>query len=76
MQTAGGALPAVLERLPGGDVLQYAIGDFVTANGQRIEGRGVVPDQVVAPSRADLLGGRDPILDAALDWIVKGSVGQ
>ena len=73
-QTAGGALPAVLERLPGGDVLQYAIGDFVTATGQRIEGRGVVPDQVVTPTREDLLGGRDPILDAALDWIVKGSV--
>jgi carboxyl-terminal processing protease len=75
-QTSGGALPAVLERLPGGDVLQYAIGDFVTASGQRIEGRGVVPDQVVTPSREDLLGGRDPILDAALDWIVKGSVAQ
>ena len=30
-RTAGGALPAVLERLPGGDVLQYAIGDFTTA---------------------------------------------
>jgi carboxyl-terminal processing protease len=73
-QTAGGALPAVLERLPGGDVLQYAIGDFVTATGQRIEGRGVVPDQVVTPTREDLLDGRDPILDAALDWIAKGSV--
>ena len=73
-QTAGGALPAVLERLPGGDVLQYAIGDFVTATGQRIEGRGVVPDQAVTPTREDLLAGRDPILDAALDWIVKGSV--
>ena len=75
-QTAGGALPAVLERLPSGDVLQYAIGDFVTASGQRIEGRGVVPDQVVAPSRDDLLAGRDLILDTALDWIVKGSVNQ
>ena len=73
-QTAGGALPAVLERLPGGDVLQYAIGDFVTATGQRIEGRGVVPDRVVEPAREDLLAGRDPILDAALDWIAKGSV--
>ena len=50
--TAGGALPAVLERLPSGDVLQYAIGDFVTATGQRIEGRGVVPDQVVESSRS------------------------
>ena len=71
-RTAGGALPAVLERLPGGDVLQYAIGDFVTAAGQRIEGHGVVPDEVVVPSRSDLLAGRDVTLDAALDWIVKG----
>ena len=73
-RTPGGALPAVLEQLPIGDVLQYAIGDFVTATGQRIEGRGVVPDQAVTPTREDFLGGRDPILDAALDWIVKGSV--
>jgi carboxyl-terminal processing protease len=68
-RTAGGALPAVLERLPGGDVLQYAIGDFTTATGERIEGRGVIPDTIVAPTRAALVAGRDPVLDAALDWI-------
>lgn len=68
-RTAGGALPAVLERLPGGDVLQYAIGDFTTATGDRIEGRGVIPDTVVTPTRAELVAGRDPVLDAALDWI-------
>lgn len=72
VRTAGGALPAVLERLPGGDVLQYAIGDFVTAAGERIEGRGVAPDVVVAPTRADLLAGRDTVLEAALDWLAKG----
>ena len=68
-RTAGGALPAVLERLPGGDVLQYAIGDFTTATGQRIEGRGVIPDTIVMPTRAELVAGHDPVLDAALDWI-------
>jgi carboxyl-terminal processing protease len=72
-RTAGGALPAVLERLPGGDVMQYAIGDFTTAQGDRIEGRGVVPDTIVTTTRADLLDGRDPALEAALDWIAKGS---
>ena len=72
VQTSGGALPAVLERLPGGDVLQYAIGDFVTATGQRIEGRGVVPDEVVVPTREELLAGGDPIMEAALRWIAKG----
>ena len=71
-QTSGGALPAVLERLPGGDVLQYAIGDFVTATGLRIEGRGVVPDEVIVPTREDLLAGGDPIMEAALRWIAKG----
>jgi carboxyl-terminal processing protease len=68
-RTAGGALPAVLERLPGGDVLQYAIGDFTTVTGQRIEGRGVIPDTIVMPTRAELVAGHDPVLDAALDWI-------
>jgi carboxyl-terminal processing protease len=68
-RTAGGALPAVLERLPGGDVLQYAIGDFTTATGERIEGRGVIPDTIVTPTRAQLVAGHDPVLDAALDWI-------
>ena len=71
-RTAGGALPAVLERLPGGDVLQYAIGDFTTAAGDRVEGRGVIPDETVTPTRADLLAGRDPVLEAALRWIKEG----
>jgi carboxyl-terminal processing protease len=73
-RTAGGALPAVLERLPGGDVLQYAIGDFTTAQGDRVEGRGVFPDVTVTPTRADLLAGRDPVLEAAIDWIKEGSI--
>jgi carboxyl-terminal processing protease len=70
-RTAGGALPAVLERLPGGDVLQYAIGDFVTAGGTRIEGRGVLPDEPSPVTRADLLAGRDPAVDAAVRWIAQ-----
>jgi carboxyl-terminal processing protease len=73
-RTAGGALPAVLERLPGGDVLQYAIGDFTTARGDRVEGHGVIPDVAVTTTRADLLAGRDPVLEAALDWIKEGSI--
>ena len=67
-QTPGGALPAMLRALPNGDVLEYAIGDFVTATGQRIEGNGVVPDHVVAPSRASLAAGKDVVLDAAVEW--------
>lgn len=67
--TAGGVLPASTYTLPNGDVLMHAIGDFVTANGERLEGRGVVPDEPVALTRADLLAGRDAALLAALRWI-------
>jgi carboxyl-terminal processing protease len=65
----GQALPALFDRLPNGDVLIHAYGDFVTANGTRLEGRGVVPDVDVPLRREDLLAGRDAALEAALHWI-------
>ena len=69
----GQALPALFDKLPNGDVLIHAWGDFVTGTGVRIEGRGVVPDEPVAVTRASLLAGRDATLDAALAWIDKMS---
>ena len=65
----GQALPALFDRLPNGDVLIHAWGDFVTGTGVRIEGRGVVPDEPVELSRAALLAGRDRTLEQALSWI-------
>ena len=65
----GRALPALFDRLPNGDVLIHAWGDFVTGTGVRIEGRGVVPDEPVAVTRSALLEGRDPALERALAWI-------
>ena len=65
----GQALPALFDKLPNGDLLIHAYGDFVTANGTRLEGRGVVPDEIVPLRREDLLAGRDATLDAALAWI-------
>jgi carboxyl-terminal processing protease len=65
----GQALPALFDRLPNGDVLIHAWGDFVTGTGVRIEGRGVVPDEPVALTRAALLAGRDATLEGALAWI-------
>ncbi len=67
----GQALPALFDRLPNGDVLIHAYGDFVTANGTRLEGKGVVPDDPVPLDRADLLAGRDRTMEAALAWIDK-----
>jgi len=67
--SAGAALPSRLERLPNGDVLQFAFADFVDPQGIRLEGRGVIPDEEVPLARADLLAGRDAPLQAALAWI-------
>ncbi len=67
--TAGAVLPASMDRLPNGDVLYHAFGEFETATGIRLEGRGVVPDEPVALTRRDLLAGRDAALEAALVWI-------
>lgn len=67
--TMGQALPASFTKLPNGDTLLHAIADFVTADGTRLEGRGVVPDQVVGLDAQALAAGQDPVLAAALAWI-------
>ena len=66
----GQALPALFDKLPNGDVLIHAYGDFVTADGTRLEGRGVVPDEVVPLDRARRCSaGTTRPLEAALAWI-------
>jgi len=72
----GQALPALFDRLPNGDVLIHAWGDFVTGTGVRIEGRGVVPDEPTPLTRQSLLEGHDTALEAALAWIDKASKGR
>lgn len=67
-QTAGQALPSVAEELPSGDVLYHAIANFLSPTGAPIEGGGVRPDVEVPLSRAALLSGRDPALEAAIAW--------
>lgn len=71
----GQALPALFDRLPNGDVLIHAYGDFVTSDGTRLEGRGVVPDEIVPLAREALAAGRDTTLEAALAWIDRTRAG-
>jgi carboxyl-terminal processing protease len=71
-QSMGQALPASTKRLANGDVLMYAVGDFVMSNGQPLEGPGVIPDTIVpldAAALDTLASGHDPVVDAALAWI-------
>jgi carboxyl-terminal processing protease len=71
--TLGQALPALTKALPNGDVLLYAVGDFVTSDGRRVEGAGVVPDEMVAVDPAELAAGRDA-RERAISWIDRASI--
>lgn len=71
-RTAAAALPSMIERLPNGDGFQYAIANYISEGGVTLEGVGVKPDVEIVPDRAQLLEGRDPVLEAALDWIRQG----
>jgi carboxyl-terminal processing protease len=68
-RTAGAALPSVFERLPNGDGFQYAVANYISAGGRPLEGVGVAPDVEAPLTREALLAGRDPALEAALEWI-------
>lgn len=70
-RTAGAALPANLERLPNGDGFEYAIANYVSVSGARIEGNGIIPDTEAPYTRDSLLNGNDRALDAARAWINK-----
>jgi len=68
-RSAGAALPAMMDRLPSGDVFVHAVADFTDPDGKRIEGAGVVPDEITPLSEKDLANGRDTALEAAVRWI-------
>jgi carboxyl-terminal processing protease len=47
--------------------LEVTVGRVVMADGQGLEGRGVVPDELCVPTRDDLRSGKDPCLDRAVE---------
>ena len=65
----GAALPSAVEMLPNGDGFQYAFANYTSADGEVLEGIGVIPDIEVVPTREALLAGRDPVMEAAITWI-------
>lgn len=67
--TAGAALPSTIEKLPNGGGFQYVHGNYISRGGQPLEGRGVMPDVPVPPTRDALLQGRDLVLESAVNWI-------
>lgn len=70
-RSAGDTLPSIIKKLPTGALFQYGFANYRTPKGISLEGRGVVPDIEIKLSRAALLDGRDPQLDAAIEQIRK-----
>lgn len=53
-----------------GVTAQIACGDTIEAGtGKSLCGTGVAPDVVVLPKQTDLMAGKDPVYDAALQWV-------
>jgi carboxyl-terminal processing protease len=71
--SSGQALPALMLRLPNGDVLMHPIADHVDATGRRVEGVGIVPDKATPLKRRDLVNGRDAAMDAARAWLERSN---
>lgn len=69
--SAAAALPSIIDKLPNGDGFQYAMANYISEGGKALEGNGVTPDQEVKLTREALLAGRDPVIDAAIQWIHK-----
>lgn len=65
----GQSLPSLFKKLPSGDLFQYAVGDYHTPGGYRIEKNGVVPDEVLVPSFDQLEQGVDLPMTEALEWM-------
>lgn len=64
-QTCGCVLAAAREKLPGGGELNLSVFDYRSPRGRRLEGDGVIPDQVIPLKLADLRQHRDPALAEA-----------
>ncbi len=68
--TAGAVLGSQIEKLPTGDGFQFAAANFISQRtGKTLEGVGVTPHEVVELDRQSLLDGKDPPLEAAIEWI-------
>ena len=55
--------------VPGGGALAYSELDFKPLRGPRVEGNGVQPDHIVRTTRQDLIDGKDPVLEQALQML-------
>jgi carboxyl-terminal processing protease len=68
-RSPGYVLTAGWTLLPNGAFLMYTIGRNTTAGGVALEDTGVIPDIEAPLDRAALLAGRDPQIEAAVEYL-------
>lgn len=60
--------------LPDGGVLDVSEFDYRTANGVRLEGAGIKPDEVIPLRRADIYSRRDAVMESARTVLLNSEV--
>ncbi|UCF63260.1 MAG: hypothetical protein JSW33_11905 [bacterium] len=73
-RSAGAVLGSTLERLPNGDGFQYATACYKTVTGEMLEGGGLEPDEQISLTPQLLLQRKDPVIEAAIQWIEAGTL--
>ena len=69
-KTGGAALPSGFIDLPNGDKLQMAFANYITDEGNRLEGVGVAPDEEIILEPRLLRKGIDPVRSSAKMWLL------
>jgi len=73
--SAGAALPSIIEELPNGDRFQYAMADYTSVAGHKLEGNGVIPHELTPHTLSSMKRGEDAALEAARAWIEEKTTG-
>jgi carboxyl-terminal processing protease len=71
-QSSGATLNQIIQRVKGGGELRVSIRAYISPQGRNAEGTGVVPDQIVPLTIADLRQGRDAAPEAAEAYLNAG----
>jgi len=66
----GAALPSKFEHLSPDFLLQLPVAKYISEKGITIENQGVSPDVLIGVTREDLIRGIDPVLHAAMEWLL------
>lgn len=68
-KTAGAFSDNILKELPNGWLVSLSVGDYRDQNGVSYEGTGLVPNVPLAANKAELIAGKDRVLEKAIEHL-------